>query len=126
MDLDDRGPGGGGGIRGHEDVHEEGRDHAVGVGGRGVLHRVLGDLGRGVLGGGVQAGGGHALGAATTCSESVAVPEFWVVGFTLSLVSTACTVNVEIPMAFGLPVILPVEAWRWSPGGRAPLTIDHL
>ncbi len=69
---------------------------------------------------------GMPSGAATTWSESVAVPEFWVVGFTLSLVSTACTVNVEIPMAFGLPVIFPVEAWRWSPAGRAPLTIDHL
>ncbi len=65
-------------------------------------------------------------GAATTCRESVAVPEFCVTGFTLSLVSTASTVNIETPIAFGFPVICPVAAWRWSPAGSAPLTIDHL
>ena len=45
-------------------------------------------------------------GAANTCRESVAVPEFCVAGFTLSLVSTACTVNVETPAVFGLPTII--------------------
>ena len=69
---------------------------------------------------------GMPSGAATTCRERVAVPEFCVVGFTLSLVSTACTVNVEIPIVFGLADDPPGRCWRWRPAGSAPLTIDHL
>jgi hypothetical protein len=69
---------------------------------------------------------GMPSGAANTCRESVAVPEFWVVGLTLPLVSTACTVNVEIPGVFGFPTICPVAARRWSPAGSEPPTTDHL
>jgi hypothetical protein len=36
------------------------------------------------------------------------------------------TVNVLVPAASGVPLMMPVEAFKVSPAGRPPLTTDQL
>ena len=39
--------------------------------------------------------------------------------------SVTLTVKLEAPAVVGVPAIPPVEAFRVSPGGKAPELIDH-
>ncbi len=38
----------------------------------------------------------------------------------VGLESFACAVKVKVPVAVGVPVIAPVEAFKFSPGGNDP------
>ena len=39
--------------------------------------------------------------------------------------SVACTVKLAVPVAVGVPVMAPVEAFRLSPAGSDPLEMDQ-
>ena len=41
------------------------------------------------------------------------------------LASVTCTLNVAVPAAVGVPLIVPLAAPKVSPDGRAPETMDH-
>jgi hypothetical protein len=47
----------------------------------------------------------------------------WAVGTEWSV---TCTVKLEVPGAFGVPLIPPVDVLSVRPVGRAPDTIDHV
>src|SRR5713101_3365345 len=45
---------------------------------------------------------------------------------TILLTSVACTVNVDGPAVFGVPVIAPLLGSIPKPSGKAPVTINHV
>ena len=58
-------------------------------------------------------------GAAATASVNALVPD-------APFMSTACTVNVKLPAAVGVPLRDPLEGSNEMPPGKAPVVTDHL
>ncbi len=58
-------------------------------------------------------------GAAATASVNALLPE-------VPFVSTACTVNVKLPAAVGVPLRDPLEGSNEMPPGKAPAVTDHV